>query len=154
MTRPLLTLAALAAPVLALAACAAPTAPQSGHSTPSGAPGTVALTVEISTDHGGLAPHGDGDTCTWHAPEYTVRDGAGTVVDVGELPDTEGRVRDDLCVLTVSLPAPPADVYDVEIAATVPGDRTEYTGGDMISRTDAEAGHALQVYVDGPPSRY
>ncbi|MFE6447497.1 hypothetical protein [Nocardiopsis dassonvillei] len=109
--------------------------------------------------------HEDG-TCEWIAPSYVLRDGAGTVVDVGDLVadgnggGAVGQMRgerfDRVCVLSATLSAPPADVYDVEIVArttTQPGAGEEYSGSALISRTTA-ADEAVVVTVDGPPAMY
>jgi hypothetical protein len=110
----------------------------------------------------------DDGTCEWHEPTYALRDGAGTVVDVGDLESEEGTavgtVRESgdesECVLEATLDAPLADVYEVEVTTTAPASRTggihqrdyegdQFSGSAMISRTDA-ADEALIVTVDGP----
>ncbi|NKZ02097.1 hypothetical protein [Nocardiopsis alborubida] len=158
--------------VLGLTACSqTPTAPAGPTQAPvteaaPGDEGRIPLRVEAITDSGSLMDSHEDGTCEWIAPSYVLRDGAGTVVDVGDLVadgnggGTVGQVRgemsDRVCVLSATLSAPPADVYDVEIVArttTQPGAGEEYSGSALISRTTA-VDEAVVVTVDGPPAMY
>ncbi|WP_436892294.1 hypothetical protein [Nocardiopsis dassonvillei] len=88
----------------------------------------------------------------------------GDVPAVGPDETAVGEVQDDgVCRLSISLDAPPADVYEVEIAATVPprdsgrslpGESESYSDSAMISRRDAQDGGVLTVFIDGPPLVY
>lgn len=148
---------------------ASPAAPtnQNGSATESDLGSQMLLAVEITTDNRGLARHNDDGTCTWHTLSYVLRDGAGTILDLGDVPmagpgkTAIGEIRDGgLCRLPVSLGAPPTNVYEVEIAATVlpwARDRAaddSYSGSAMISRRDAQEGEVLAVFIDGPPAVY
>ncbi|MBB6120535.1 hypothetical protein [Nocardiopsis algeriensis] len=162
--------AAVAAAVC-LVACAAPHHPV--HDTrdiESGSNDLVTLAVEVTTDNHWLAGRRDDGTCVWHTPAYVLRDGAGTVLDVGDVPadradgTAAGEILDgDLCLLPVNLDAPPAEVYEVEITATaptggsigpIPGEGESYSGSDMISRRNAQDGGVVEVFIAGPPSPY
>jgi len=154
---------------LGLTACSQTPAiqsPQQADATPPGQ-SPFPLQVEAVTTSWRLADDHEDGTCTWHEPTYAVMDGAGTVVDVGGLEVGEGQVREvdgeASCVLEVTIPAPPADVYEVEITVTapesnaggrsMPGGGEEYSGSAMISRTDA-ADEAVVVTVEGPSPIY
>jgi hypothetical protein len=162
---------AAVAAVAGLVACAAPHRPvQDTRGTEDGSDDLVTLAVEVTTDNQWLAGRRDDGTCVWHAPAYVLRDGAGTVLDVGDVPTdgTDGTavgevLDDDLCLLPVSLDAPLSEVYEVEVTATaptgesgrpIPGEGEGYSGSDMISRRDAQDGGVVEVFIDGPPSPY
>lgn len=154
--------------VAVVTACSQAPAPTAPDATPGD---RFPLRVEVVTTSWRLAPDDeDGGTCTWYEPAYALRDGAGAVLDVGDLADDEGtavgEVRgsgtDASCVLVRTIDAPMADVYDLEITATAPADgvgRThpgagdQFTASAMISRTTA-ADEVLTVTLDGPAPIY
>lgn len=158
---------ALVGTVAVVSACSPAPAPDGGQ----GRGDLFALRVEVVTTSWALVQdEGDG-TCGWTAPSYVLQDGAGVVLDVGDLADDEGaavgQVRgsgpDASCVLAVTLDVPVADVYALEVTTTahdgdgggrpLPGAGETFTGAAMISRADA-ADEALTVPLEGPAPVY
>lgn len=167
------SLAAAGAVALALAGCSS--TPPPPHEVPDEAHGgdRFALQVEASTTSWRLVDEGPGDTCLWHGPTYTVRDGAGVVLDTGPITtdeDDEGTAvgvqrtgGDESCVLTTTVDVPPAGVYAVQVATvapdrpggrSLPGTGETFTGDAMLSHEDAATGQAVTVILEGPAPIY
>ena len=135
--------------------------------------------MELITDDGRLASDLEDGTCEWNSPTYVLRDGAGEVIDLGDVRSDlaqEGNAEDDgtalgeargagsdySCALTATIEAPDADVYELEITTvagdgagriSMPGDGEEFSGSAMTTRARA-AEESISISVDGPPLPY
>jgi hypothetical protein len=158
--------AVLIVAALAMAGCGGDAAPPEEATAPTtpAEPPPVIISVTVETESGLVGHNHDDESCVFAEPEYELRDGAGTIIDVGRWEDAGvsvgpsewaavGRVESldpYRCVLNQALTAPAADIYTLTVTALraplLPGDPPAVSeSGEVTFRRDEADSVMLEI---------
>jgi hypothetical protein len=118
-------------------------------------PQRVTISVTVETENGLIGHNHDDERCVFAEPEYELRDGAGTIIDVGRWEDdgvsvgpSEWAAAGEVesldpyrCVLDATVTANPVEIYTLTVTAMeaplLPSDPDEMeASGEVTFRRD------------------